>query len=203
SVKRNFLFRSTISVGNFRRQNSRRPVRSKPTLQICSHGLTRWATVRCTIPDMRKPLLMALSLLGLFISIYLWWVYSSPSHALVCLGTGTGCDTVRASRYADILGLPMPIYGVAMYVTLALLLFAEHLIATQFARRVRYAFTAIAAAGFLFSLYLTALEAFVIHAWCAWCVGSAVAFTFIFGLTALETIRTARRPHGTAPPHTP
>ncbi len=145
---------------------------------------------------MRKQLLMALSLVGLFISSYLWWVYTSPLHALVCLGTG--CDTVRLSRYAEILGLPMPVLGVAMYAALALLLFAEQLIATEFARKVRYAFTAIAAAGFLFSLYLTGLEAFVIHAWCAWCVGSAVAVTFIFGITALELIRPARRPDAAA-----
>ena len=145
---------------------------------------------------MKKPLLMAFSLVGLFISIYLWWVYTSDSHPMVCLGTG--CDTVRASRYAEILGLPMPVLGAAMYSALALLLFAEQLIATEFARKVRYAFTAIAAAGFLFSVYLTGLEAFVIHAWCAWCVGSAVAITLIFGTATMELIRPARRPDDAA-----
>ncbi|HLY61553.1 MAG TPA: thioredoxin domain-containing protein [Terriglobia bacterium] len=145
---------------------------------------------------MRKTLLLALSLAGLFISIYLWWVYTSPSHALVCLGTG--CDVVRASRYAVLLGQPLPIYGVAMYAALVLLIFAEQLISTQIAGKVRDAFTAMAGAGFLFSLYLTYLEGFVIHAWCAWCVGSAVTITFIFAVAVLQWVRPSRRPDDAA-----
>jgi protein-disulfide isomerase/rhodanese-related sulfurtransferase len=38
----------------------------------------------------------------------------------------------------------------------------------------------------LFSIYLTSLEAFVIHAWCAWCVVSALVVTGIFVLSLLE-----------------
>lgn len=141
---------------------------------------------------MRKSLLLALSLLGVFISTYLWWVYTSPTHALVCLGTG--CDAVRASRYAIMWNLPLPIYGVAMYAVLVLLIFAEQLMASQLARKIRHLFAALAAAGFCFSLYLTWLEGFVIHAWCAWCLASAITITFIFSLTVLEMIRPSRRP---------
>lgn len=145
---------------------------------------------------MRKAILLALSLAGLFISIYLWWVYTSPSHALVCLGTG--CDVVRSSRYAVLWGEPLPIYGVAMYASLVLLVFAEQLISTQIAGKVRYVFTAMAAAGFLFSVYLTYLEGFVIHAWCAWCVGSALTITFIFAVAVLQWVRPSRRPDDAA-----
>ncbi len=141
---------------------------------------------------MRKSVLLALSLLGVFISAYLWWVYTSPAHTLVCLDTG--CDVVRASRYAVLWKLPLPVYGVAMYAALALLIFAEQLMASQLARRIRYLFTALAGAGFCFSLYLTWLEGFVIHAWCAWCLASAFTITIIFGLTVLEMIRPSRRP---------
>jgi protein-disulfide isomerase/rhodanese-related sulfurtransferase/uncharacterized membrane protein len=142
--------------------------------------------------SMRKSLLLVLSLLGVFISAYLWWVYTSPAHALVCLGTG--CDAVRLSSYAVLWGFPMPIYGVAMYAVLVLLIFAEQLMASQLARRIRYLFTILAAVGFCFSLYLTWLEGFVIHAWCAWCVASAITITFIFGITIQEMISPSRRP---------
>jgi len=40
----------------------------------------------------------------------------------------------------------------------------------------------LASAGFLFTLYLTYLELFVIHAICRWCVGSAVIMTVIWVL---------------------
>jgi protein-disulfide isomerase/rhodanese-related sulfurtransferase/uncharacterized membrane protein len=134
---------------------------------------------------MRKSLIVALSLFGLFDSLYLWWVYTSPSHPLVCLGTG--CDVVRASPYAHWRGLPLPAYGAEMYAVLVLLVFAEALAGGARARRVASAaIVAVAAAGFLVSAYLSGLEAFVIHAWCAWCVASAVAITLILALAVWD-----------------
>ena len=46
----------------------------------------------------------------------------------------------------------------------------------------------LSGAGFLFTLYLTYLEFFVIHALCRWCLGSAVVITAIF-VTALAGSR--------------
>jgi protein-disulfide isomerase/rhodanese-related sulfurtransferase len=132
---------------------------------------------------MRKHLLLALSLLGLFDSLYLLWVYTSPSRPIVCLGSG--CDAVRASSYAHIFGLPLPAFGVANYVVLGVLIFAEVLVSPRLARAFEWAVGCISCGGFLFSLYLTSLEAFVIHAWCAWCVVSALVITAIFILSVL------------------
>jgi protein-disulfide isomerase/uncharacterized membrane protein/rhodanese-related sulfurtransferase len=136
---------------------------------------------------MRRPFLFALSLVGLFISSYLLWVYTSPSHPLVCLGTG--CDTVRASPYAHVMGYPMPMFGVLMYSAVALLLFAEPLMASWTARGIRFLVLAILGVAFLFSVYLTGLEAFVIHAWCEWCVTSAIVVTLMLALAIWEVVR--------------
>jgi protein-disulfide isomerase/rhodanese-related sulfurtransferase len=138
---------------------------------------------------MRKSLLLALSLLGLFDSAYLWWVYASPASPMICLGGGTGCDTVRASSYSHLFGVPLPAFGVLMYVTLALLIFAEGLVADRLAELLRYAVTGISGAGFLFSLYLSGIEAFVVRAWCTWCLISAVSVTLIFALALLVTVQ--------------
>jgi protein-disulfide isomerase/rhodanese-related sulfurtransferase/uncharacterized membrane protein len=143
---------------------------------------------------MRKPSLLALNLLGLFDSAYLLWVYTSPSSPMICLGGGTGCDTVRASSYAYLFGVPLPAFGVLMYATLALLVFAESLVPARLAELTRYAVAIIAGAGFLFSLYLTGIEAFVLHAWCTWCMISAGCVTLILALA----LWIARRP-GPAP----
>src|SRR6516225_12051367 len=137
---------------------------------------------------MRKVLLLILSLAGLFDALYLWWVYSSPTHPIVCLDTG--CDLVRASRYAHLWGLPLPIYGVAMYLALAAAILAQGWITSpSMARLAQWKVTLISAGGFAFSLYLTALEAFVIHAYCTWCVGSAVIITLIFALSLVDLRR--------------
>ena len=37
--------------------------------------------------------------------------------------------------------------------------------------------------GLIFSAYLTAMELFVIHAICWWCVGSATIITLLFAIT--------------------
>ena len=143
---------------------------------------------------MRKSFLLALSLLGLFDSSYLLWVYTSPSSPMICLGGGTGCDTVRASSYSHLFGVPLPAFGVLMYVTLGLLIFAESLVAARLAELLRYAVTGIAGAGFLFSLYLSGIEAFVLHAWCTWCMISAGSVTLIFALALSMTVRAEPHP---------
>ncbi len=125
---------------------------------------------------MRRPLSFALALLGLGDSLYLLWVYASPGHAMVCLGSG--CDEVRASRFAHFAGLPTPLYGVAMYGLLALLIVAEPLVSSP--SWIRRAIALIAGLGVAVSVALTAVEAWIVHAWCAWCVVQAVAIALIF-----------------------
>jgi rhodanese-related sulfurtransferase/uncharacterized membrane protein/predicted DsbA family dithiol-disulfide isomerase len=141
---------------------------------------------------MRKHLLLALSLLGLFDALYLLWVYTSPSRPIVCLGTG--CDAVRASSYAHPFGVPMPVFGVAAYLVLGLLIIGEDLFPENLRQMLSYAVTCLSGFGFLFSLYLTGLEAFAIHAWCAWCVTSAIVVTCIFLLSLFDLPRPLAAP---------
>src|SRR5208283_2663683 len=98
---------------------------------------------------MRKSLSLLLALLGLFDSLYLLWIYTSPSRPMVCLGTG--CDTVRLSAYSHLWNLPMPIFGVAGYVLVALLIIAESLAPAALAIEIRYALGGATGLGFLFS----------------------------------------------------
>jgi protein-disulfide isomerase/rhodanese-related sulfurtransferase/uncharacterized membrane protein len=136
---------------------------------------------------MRRTLLVALPLLGLFDSLYLFWVYTSPSRPIVCLGSG--CDVVRASSYAHLFGLPLPAFGVACYAVLELLILAGDLVSADLKRALQYAVAGISCGGVLFSLYLFSLQAFVIHAFCTWCEVSALVVTGIFILSALDLRR--------------
>ena len=139
---------------------------------------------------MRKHLLMALSLVGLFDSIFLLWEYTSPAHPMVCMGGG--CDAVRASAYSHMGGLPVPIYGILMYGFLVLLLFLYPLLPPTFARLSQRGVLLISGAAFVFSIYLTGLEAFVIHSWCIWCVLSALLVTAIFLISLSERSRSPK-----------
>ena len=139
---------------------------------------------------MRKILLMVLSLVGLFDSIYLLWEYTSPAHPMVCMGGG--CDAVRASVYSHIGGLPVPVFGVLMYGFVVLLLFLYPLLPTAIARLTQYGVLLVSGAAFLFSVYLTGIEAFVLHSWCIWCVVSALLVTAIFLLALLDRSKPAK-----------
>jgi len=141
---------------------------------------------------MRKTLLFALSLVGLFDSLYLWWTYTRPSRPMVCLGGG--CDTVRSSPFAYPWGVPLPAFGAAMYVALAILVFAWPLLSESLSHLARWAVGGIAGLGFLFSLYLSGVEAFVLRAWCTWCVISAITVTLICGLALFDILRPLPRP---------
>jgi uncharacterized membrane protein len=122
-----------------------------------------------------------LSLVGLFISVYLL-LYHMGFYGVLACGAGS-CDVVQASKYADFLGLPVPAWGVAWYgavFLLSLVLQSGNAAGGPWARLLDLA----ALGGLGFSIYLTAIELFVIHAVCRWCVVSALLATGIFLLTA-------------------
>ncbi|MGI9101699.1 MAG: thioredoxin domain-containing protein [Terriglobales bacterium] len=124
---------------------------------------------------MNRTAALLLALFGLFTSLYLFWFYTTPGHPIVCLGSG--CDVVRTSEYALLLGIPTPAYGVIFYTLLCGLLFGEAFVRTVILRRTIFALSVI---GVLVAGAFSAVEAFVIHAWCAWCVAQAIAVTGIF-----------------------
>jgi protein-disulfide isomerase/rhodanese-related sulfurtransferase len=139
---------------------------------------------------MRKSLSLLLAFLGLFDSLYLLWIYTSPTRTMVCLGTG--CDTVRLSAYSHLWGVPMPVFGAAGYLLVALLIVAESLVAPALALEVRYALAGATGFGFLFSLYLEYLQGFVIHAFCAWCVTSGLVMTALCALAIYNIVHPTR-----------
>lgn len=145
---------------------------------------------------MRRSLAFALSLLGLFDSLYLLYIYTSPSRPMVCIGTG--CDAVRASAYSTLAGVSMPVFGVAGYLLLALVIIAESLFSGRVARWARFAILGMSGMGFVFSLYLEYLQGFVIHAYCAWCVTSGIVMTALLALAIVNAVRAGPEPEAAA-----
>jgi len=124
-----------------------------------------------------------LALAGLFVSLYLWLHKIGVIGTLQC-GSG-GCEQVQTSQYAALFGVPVAAYGVAGYATLlvvALISVQPRLVER---RAPAIALTALAALGFLFTLYLKYVEFFLIRAICRWCVASAVLITAILAVSLL------------------
>jgi len=127
-----------------------------------------------------------LALAGLMLSIYLLLQRLGYLGALVC-GTG-GCETVQASRWSEFLGVPVALWGVAGYLGLFAVAFAG--VQGRWAEQggPTKLLALLSGVGVAFTLYLTYLELFVIHAVCRWCVGSAVIIVAVF-ISSLAGLR--------------
>ena len=129
----------------------------------------------------RRQAIVLLALVGLLVATYLWLYKIGVLGELRC-GTGS-CEYVQTSRYAQLLGVPVALYGVVGYATLLGLGLAGLQPAMASNRRVSVLLAALATVGFGFTLYLTAIELFVLRAVCRWCVVSAVIITAIWALS--------------------
>ncbi len=141
-------------------------------------------------PPRNRMAVALLSLVGFFVALYLLAHNLGLMGQIVC-GVGS-CETVQASRYAKVGPVPVSAIGVGGY--LALLVLAIAGLQPRFARSlpIRVGLVGGALLGVAFSAYLTWLEAFVINAWCQWCVVSAIVITLIL----LATLPELRRPGG-------
>ncbi len=124
-----------------------------------------------------------LSCFGLVLSSYL--AYTAINHIAVPCSLTKGCATVEASSHSHILGVPVAGLGVLFY--LALLVLTIWLVVNPRVI-INRIILILAGGGFLFSIYLSSLEEFVIHAWCAWCISSAILTVIIFVLSLLAVI---------------
>ena len=119
-----------------------------------------------------------LALLGLAISVYLTYVHYAGIEP-VCSSI-SNCERVQTSEYADLVGIPVAVLGIAGYAAILLSL------------RMRVEVTALLSyLALAFSAYLTWAEVFKIEAICQWCVASAIITLVI---AVLATVRALGAP---------
>ena len=139
--------------------------------------------------------MMLLALGGIMVSAYLLWAYTAPGATLAC-GSSHGCDTVKNSEYARLLGVPLPLIGLLTFLAIFVLIILRQRFTTIRTDQLPYltlALFGITLTGVLYSAYLTYLELFVIVAICRWCVMSAIIMVTIF-LLALVDLRQINQP---------
>jgi uncharacterized membrane protein len=121
-----------------------------------------------------------LSLVGLLDAAYLTWM-KFTHHESACMGVGD-CYTVNMSKYSTIHGIPIALLGFGAYlvILLALLFEEKHPFLKENAALIVFGVSLV---GVLYSAYLSYLEEFVLHAWCPYCVISAIDIALIFFLS--------------------
>ena len=129
------------------------------------------------------------SLAGLADATYLT-VMALTGETAAC-GGSTGCFEVLGSPYAKIAGIPVAVFGIVGY-------FAAFSFATFAAfdyKRARGLLALTVWAMFAMTLWLLYVQAFVLHAFCRYCLFSA-AFTFLLaGLVVASPASTDSDPN--------
>jgi uncharacterized membrane protein len=111
-----------------------------------------------------RMVMAALAAAGLGVAGYLTYVHYAGVSPVCAIAHG--CATVQSSHWSKLAGIPVAVLGLAGYFALVGSLAIR-------GEPGRLAGAAIALTGAGFSLYLTYLELFEIHAICIWCVVSA------------------------------
>jgi uncharacterized membrane protein len=133
---------------------------------------------------------IVLSILGILVSAYLTWTHFANT-SVQCIGGSHGCDDVQQSVYSSIAGIPVALLGLFGYIAILGLLLIE----TKqglLANNAPLLLFGCTLAGVAYSIYLTYLELFVIHAICQWCVASAVIMAGLFGISTYRVIKTTQ-----------
>ncbi|HEX5437663.1 MAG TPA: vitamin K epoxide reductase family protein [Gemmatimonadaceae bacterium] len=133
-----------------------------------------------------RQIVALLALIGLFVALYLTLYKIGVIGTLTCsIGS---CETVNTSRYSVLLGVPVAMWGLALYVVLLVTALVGSGSAAERSSAASWLLTLLSGWGVLFSGWLTYLELFRIHAICIWCVTSATILVLIF-VTSLVDLR--------------
>lgn len=114
-------------------------------------------------------------IIGLVNTIYLSF-HAIRGTSVYCLGfPDEWCKKVQYSTYSKTFGIPNPYLGLGML--LAILIFT---LLYHFQDGSILPIHFLVSFGFLFSLYFSYIQSFVIKAYCTWCIVSAIVFTLLF-----------------------
>lgn len=119
------------------------------------------------------------SVIGIGVSHYIY-NQKKKKTSLICPREGS-CDKVVHSTHATTFGIGNEVLGLGFYIVQGILWSLMILVPAIVTGPYVLFVILLTTAGALFSMYLVALQALVIRAWCMWCLGSTLA-------TALLTI---------------
>lgn len=119
-------------------------------------------------PKTHYKILAVLNFLGMLVSGYLLFIHFEPSLTDIChLGERWNCDIVNKSTYAELFGIPVAGLGLLAY--LSFFIFSLRGLWKKQTKLVPWYFLALSL-GVAFTLYLTAIETFVLQTYCLFCV---------------------------------
>ncbi len=131
--------------------------------------------------------IFVLCLVGLGVSFYLLNIHYAEGTGVCDINETFSCHTVNTSKYSVVFGIPVALLGALGYTFMGFLAlgvgnakkwkFVTKGVWKQIVQlRVLFAFALI---SFLFSLYLTYVESFILHTYCIFCLVSQLCVVLI------------------------
>lgn len=117
---------------------------------------------------------------GFILSVYIRHKKVSK-ETLVC-PLKSNCETVIFSGYSKFFGMPVELIGIAYYLIVGIAYGVFLGFGGDMPQFLVFGVFSMTIAAFLFSLYLTFIQAFALKQWCTWCLVSAGLSTTIFSL---------------------
>lgn len=132
-----------------------------------------------------KPLLAPRNSLAIFVLVVALLGFVDSSYLAIEHYRGvippctivSGCETVLTGPYSAIFGIPVALLGAIFYLVILVGAFSFLESKKTFLFKWALLFTVF---GFLFSLWFTYAQAFIIGYWCLYCLGSALTSTILF-----------------------
>jgi uncharacterized membrane protein len=119
-----------------------------------------------------------LALVGLTLAFYIHHK-KAVREKFIC-PAGFDCETVIYSKYSKFLGVPVEDIGIIYYLVVAFS-YATFLLFPQWdSESFSFTILSITTLAFIFSVYLTYIQAVLLKEWCTWCLLSAKLCTLIF-----------------------
>jgi len=125
--------------------------------------------------------IIILALAGAFLSTYSLKHHFDTREGWCNLTAVLNCDIVNRGPYSEIAGIPVSLIGLIGYGGIALVALIARTKKDEQKELVKLLKIALVGA-FLFSLYLTYLEAFVLHVYCPLCL---ISFAMVAASSAL------------------
>lgn len=118
-------------------------------------------------------LLIVCALIGIIVSAISLNDHYSNTKSFCTISEKINCDVVNRGPYSEILGVPVALLGIFGYAFFGLFVYFHKELAKWLAFEKKdfwFYISLMSGAMLVFALYLTALEMFVIHAFCILCI---------------------------------
>lgn len=129
---------------------------------------------------------LIISLIAFFIASYLSILHFKDS---VPPCTFSGCEVVLTSKYSEVFGVPVALYGAIFYLLLTVL---STILITSYNKRVNLIFVLLSSAGFISTLYFLFLQTALIKEFCQYCIITEILSLSIF-LIAITDFKKLRK----------